>query len=66
MIACNIAFGRPYRDYNYSYNVHHRVADYGKYSRADYRDDSDVNTLYNTDGWHCQSSNNDTSNSDYR
>ena len=55
-----------YRDYNYSYNVYHGVADYGKYPCSEYRDDSNVNTLYNTNGHHSRYSNNDTSNSNNR
>ena len=49
-----------YRDYNYSYDVYHGVADYSKYSRGDNGDDLAsvycehcyINSLHNTDGQH--------------
>jgi len=54
------------RDDNYTYNVYHGVADYGKYPCSEYRDNSYVNTLHNTNGHHSRRSNNDTSNSNNR
>jgi len=54
------------RDDKYTYNVYHFVDDYGKYACGNNRDDSNVNTLYNTNGHHSRSSNNDTSNSNNR
>jgi len=54
------------RDDNYTYNVYHGDADYGKYACGDNRDDSNINTLYNTNGHHSRRSNNDTSNSNNR
>ena len=62
----NVLFCFVCREYHYSYNVHHGVADYGKYACGDYRDDSYVNTVYNTNGHHSQPGNNHISNSDYR